>query len=78
MRESRDEIGVGATIEVWRRRESWRRIERDDDDGDDDNIEKDNQKILFQIYFPPTPEQKRHHNLFGMRPGSKAALSAPW
>ena len=32
MRERRDEIGVGATIEVWRRRERWRRIERDDDD----------------------------------------------
>ncbi len=25
----------------------------------------------FQIYFPPTPDQKRHHNLFHMRPGSK-------
>ena len=30
----------------------------------------------FQINFPNTPEQKRHHNLVCMRPGSKAALSA--
>ena len=41
-------------------------------------IEKKTNKKKFQIYFPPTLEQKRHHNLFRMRPGSKAALLAPW
>ena len=32
----------------------------------------------FQINFPHTPEWQMHGNLFRMRPGSKAALLAPW
>jgi len=46
-------------------------------DGDDDDGEIDDQTIKSKSVFRP-PEQKRHHNLFRMRPGSKAALSAPW
>ncbi len=49
----------------------------DDNDGDDDDGENDDQK-KFQIYFLPIPEQKRHRNLFRMRPGKKAALLVPW
>jgi hypothetical protein len=33
--ERRDETDVGATKNVAARQERWRRIERDDDDGDD-------------------------------------------
>ncbi len=58
MRERHNEIGVGATIEVWRRRERWRRIERDDDDGDDDNGEKDNQNINSKSIFRPPQSRK--------------------
>ena len=70
MQERHDETGVGVTIEVAVQRERWWRIERDNDDGDDDDGEQTT-KNQFQIYFPPTPDQKRHHNLFHMRPGSK-------
>jgi hypothetical protein len=51
VQERRDETGVGATIEVWQRRERWRHIERDYDDGDDADGEKDNQKINSKSTF---------------------------
>jgi hypothetical protein len=41
-------------------------------------IEKMMTKNQFQIYFLPTPEQKKHRNLFRMHPGNKAALLVPW
>ncbi len=47
----------------WRRWQQWRKWQP---------------KNQFQIYFLPTPEQKRHQNLFRMRPGNKAALLVPW
>ncbi len=49
----------------------------DNNDGDDKDRENDDQKKQFQVYFLPTPEQKRHWNLFRMRPGNKAALLVP-
>ena len=78
MQERLDETGVGATIEVAARRERQRRIERDDDDGDDDDGENDDQTINSKSTFRPPLSRKDTINLFRMRPGSKAALSAPW
>ena len=58
MRERRDKTGVDATIEVAAQRERWRRIERDDDDGDNDNGEKDDQIINSKSTFCPPQSRK--------------------
>jgi len=58
VRERRDETGIGVTIEVAARRERWRHIERDDDDGVDDDGEKDDQKIISKSTFRPPQSGK--------------------
>ena len=58
MRERRDETGVGTTIEVAERRERQRHIERDNDDGDDDNGEQDDQTINSKSTFRPPQSRK--------------------
>jgi len=58
VRERRDEIGVGAMIEVAARRERQWRIEREVDDGDDDNGEKDDQAINSKSTFRPPQSRK--------------------
>jgi len=56
--ERHDETGVSVTIEVAARRERWRRIKRDDDDGDDVDGEKDDQKINYKSTFRPPQSGK--------------------
>ncbi len=58
MRERRDEIGVGAMIEVAARRERQWRIEREVDDGDNNNGEKDDQTINSKSTFRPPQSRK--------------------
>ena len=58
MQERRDETGVGATIEVAVQRERWWRIERDNDDGDDDDGEQTTNKSIPNLLSAhPRPEK---------------------
>jgi len=59
VRERRDEIGIDTRIEVAGRRERQRRIEREDDDGDNGDGEKTTKKSIPNLLSAhPTRAEK--------------------
>jgi hypothetical protein len=69
----------GRELEVVARQERWRRIERETMMTETMTMEKKTTKKSIPNLLSVHPRaEKAHHNLFRMRPGSKAALSVPW
>ena len=69
----------GRELEVVARQERWRRIERETMMTETMTMEKKTAKKSIPNLLSVHPRaEKVHHNLFRMRPGSKAALSVPW